>query len=240
MKDLVLTSNVPQAKKILETLLFEVKIMLDNNKCLQAFWIGNLRHRNIAGNFVSSQFVQESKEIKEDVKANIDDIDSALNNGEDDDEEHDIDKLLGSEGEGDEGSGDGKENQGNVNQIKKELIEKKKKSKKNKPKSKSKPKSKPKSKSKEIINESEDEISEDDKLEARTLSGNVKTEAPEIVINSSQLTNHNNSPEDRNSNSKSTTNKNVQIMSPKNMRNSGEVVENISLEMEISPIKVNK
>jgi len=72
----------------LEALLFEVKIMLDDNECLNAFWIGNLRHRNIAGNFVSSQFVQESSKIEEDTKENVDDIDSALNNDDN------IDNLL--------------------------------------------------------------------------------------------------------------------------------------------------
>ncbi|KAG5458847.1 MAG: hypothetical protein BJ554DRAFT_854 [Olpidium bornovanus] len=82
-KDLALTANVPQVRKSLETLLFRVKAMLDSNNCLHAFSIGmeahdnirenivhpltleccaagNLKHRNIAGEEVSSQVPREA------------------------------------------------------------------------------------------------------------------------------------------------------------------------------------
>jgi hypothetical protein len=60
-KDNVLTANVPLLKKSLEMLLSEVKIMLDGNGCLNAFWIGNLKHRDISGEEVGSQMPIEIK-----------------------------------------------------------------------------------------------------------------------------------------------------------------------------------
>ncbi|ORX85340.1 hypothetical protein BCR32DRAFT_290760 [Anaeromyces robustus] len=257
MKDLVLTSNVPQAKKILEALLFEVKIMLDDNKCLQAFWIGNLRHRNIAGNFVSSQFIQEPKELKE-VKSNIDDIDSALNNNEDD---NDIDKLLGSDEES-------KENQNSQNKIKKEIKTNKKgnknKNNKNNKKGNKNNKKNQITKSEEIVNDDDDDdddddnndddndndmnISENDSVDMNSDTENnnlkciIKIEAPENVIPSSQLHSSNHSSRNQNLNNENSStsqksNKSKSSGNNSNLKNSGEIINNRSLEMEISPIK---
>jgi hypothetical protein len=262
MKDLVLTSNVPQAKKILETLLFQVKIMLEDNSCLQAFWIGNLRHRNIQGNFVSSQFVQESKE---NIKANIDDIDSAINN----EEENDIDNLLGSDEE------EGKENRDSTNQIKKEKIQKKTKNLALKQ-----PKSEEMVESDNSMDEDEDEEdeveeeemeegeveeeveegeieeeveegeieeeeeeedeieTENNKSESISPSRKKKNEAPEIVVSSSQRQNPpsiHNSISDSKSNKSGLSDKSSSTNS--NMKNSGEIINSKSLEMDISPIK---
>jgi Fanconi anemia group D2 protein len=54
---------VPALRKSLETLLFKVKMMLQQHGSLSAFWMGNLKHRNIVGEEVSSQIsVRESVE----------------------------------------------------------------------------------------------------------------------------------------------------------------------------------
>ena len=54
-RDVGLATSVPPLKRALETLLFRVKAMLHANNCLGAFWIGNLKHRTILGDEVSSQ-----------------------------------------------------------------------------------------------------------------------------------------------------------------------------------------
>jgi Fanconi anemia group D2 protein len=46
---------VPPIKKTMETLIFEVKLMLENNDAGAAFWLGNLKHRNLRGEEISSQ-----------------------------------------------------------------------------------------------------------------------------------------------------------------------------------------
>jgi hypothetical protein len=43
MKDLALTNVVPLLKKCLEAFVYRVKAMLTMNKCLEAFWLGNLK-----------------------------------------------------------------------------------------------------------------------------------------------------------------------------------------------------
>ncbi|KAK9719616.1 hypothetical protein K7432_004682 [Basidiobolus ranarum] len=65
IKDLVLTANVPLMRKALETLLFRVKALLEHNHCLGAFWLGNLKHRSITGEEVSSQIPQEDIQDEE-------------------------------------------------------------------------------------------------------------------------------------------------------------------------------
>ena len=47
MKDVSLTNQVPPLKKCLEAFVYRVKAMLTVNKCLEAFWLGNLRNRNL-------------------------------------------------------------------------------------------------------------------------------------------------------------------------------------------------
>jgi hypothetical protein len=255
MKDLVLTTHVPQAKKILESLIFEVKIMLSNNECIGAFWIGNLRHRNIAGKFVSSQFVQEHNEVK----VNIDDIDAVLNNDES------IDGLLGLN---------------NDTTTKKESKKKKNKNKHNKNKN-----EKPKSKeivededSDEVelennnsnsnnnnINNNNNNNSNDNDADDKDIeikkdikhngsdvndnNGNdddddnetikkIKSEQNEVTITSSQ-SNINNTY-NKNSKSQSKSNSSIsQHTSPKSDKsnlNSGEIINGRSLDMEVSPI----
>ena len=47
-------------KKELESFIYNVKVMLQLHKCRDAFWIGNLKHKNAAGKEVSSQLAPPS------------------------------------------------------------------------------------------------------------------------------------------------------------------------------------
>lgn len=58
MKDIQLTNQVPQVKKILEVFVYRVKAMLTMNRCLEAFWLGNLKNRNLKGDEIMSQISQ--------------------------------------------------------------------------------------------------------------------------------------------------------------------------------------
>jgi len=51
MKNVALTNQVPQLKRTLEGFVYRVKAMLTVNQCLQAFWLGNLKNRDIKVSF---------------------------------------------------------------------------------------------------------------------------------------------------------------------------------------------
>ncbi|KAK3612016.1 hypothetical protein CHS0354_021690 [Potamilus streckersoni] len=55
MKDVALTNQVPMLKRSLEGFVFRVKAMLTVNKCLEAFWLGNLKNRDLQGEEILSQ-----------------------------------------------------------------------------------------------------------------------------------------------------------------------------------------
>ncbi|XP_069142684.1 Fanconi anemia group D2 protein-like [Argopecten irradians] len=55
MKDIALTNQVPFLKKSLEAFVYRVKVMLTVNKCLEAFWLGNLKNRDLKGEEILSQ-----------------------------------------------------------------------------------------------------------------------------------------------------------------------------------------
>uniref|UniRef100_A0A3B3BX30 FA complementation group D2 n=1 Tax=Oryzias melastigma TaxID=30732 RepID=A0A3B3BX30_ORYME len=48
-QDTSLTNHVPALKKSLELFLYRVKVMLALNNCQEAFWMGNLKNRNLKG-----------------------------------------------------------------------------------------------------------------------------------------------------------------------------------------------
>lgn len=54
-QDTSLTRYVPLVRKSLETLVYRVKVMLALNKCSNAFWMGNLKNRDLQGEELSSQ-----------------------------------------------------------------------------------------------------------------------------------------------------------------------------------------
>lgn len=56
-RDAVLAAHVPAMKKIQETLLYRVKAMLAANGCANAFWMGNLKNKNLKGQEIVSQSI---------------------------------------------------------------------------------------------------------------------------------------------------------------------------------------
>ena len=59
-QDTRLTKHVPLLKKTLELLVCRVKAMLILNNCREAFWLGNLKNRDLQGEEIISQNSQES------------------------------------------------------------------------------------------------------------------------------------------------------------------------------------
>ncbi|KAM7063670.1 Fanconi anemia group D2 protein [Molossus nigricans] len=59
-QDMKLTKHVPLLKKTLELLVCRVKAMLILNNCREAFWLGNLKNRDLQGEEIISQNSQES------------------------------------------------------------------------------------------------------------------------------------------------------------------------------------
>lgn len=73
-KDTGIMSYVPQFRLILETLIYRVKAALVANNCSAAFWMGNLRNRDLQGEDIISQSTviseqndQEDEELPDDV-----------------------------------------------------------------------------------------------------------------------------------------------------------------------------
>ncbi|XP_043933530.1 Fanconi anemia group D2 protein isoform X2 [Protopterus annectens] len=62
-QDTGLTNHVPLLKKVLEVFVYRVKAMLTMNNCQEAFWLGNLKNRDLQGEEILSQSSQqESKD----------------------------------------------------------------------------------------------------------------------------------------------------------------------------------
>ncbi|XP_029455471.1 Fanconi anemia group D2 protein isoform X2 [Rhinatrema bivittatum] len=59
-QDMGLTTHVPLLKKTLELFVYRVKAMLTLNSCQEAFWLGNLKNRDLQGEEILSQASQES------------------------------------------------------------------------------------------------------------------------------------------------------------------------------------
>lgn len=60
-QDTVLAKQVPPLKKSMESLLFSVKAMLAFHNCQEAFWLGNLKNRNLQGEEIMSQLSQQTE-----------------------------------------------------------------------------------------------------------------------------------------------------------------------------------
>ncbi|KNC54879.1 uncharacterized protein AMSG_12360 [Thecamonas trahens ATCC 50062] len=75
---------VPRLRKELETLIFKVKGMLSANNLMSAFWMGNLKHRNLLGEVVSDRIAPEPSDSDSDDEDSDDD--------EEDDEADDDDE----------------------------------------------------------------------------------------------------------------------------------------------------
>ena len=75
-KDIALTGRVPLLKKLLETFVLRVKEMLAANNCTEAFWVGNLKQRNLKGEEIKSQVENFSDEDSESIKENEENSDN--------------------------------------------------------------------------------------------------------------------------------------------------------------------
>ncbi|XP_069186232.1 Fanconi anemia group D2 protein isoform X2 [Procambarus clarkii] len=64
-QDTTLTRYVPLVKKSLEMLVYRVKAMLALNKCCNAFWMGNLKNRDLHGKEILSQSDRVEAETSE-------------------------------------------------------------------------------------------------------------------------------------------------------------------------------
>ncbi|XP_069500191.1 Fanconi anemia group D2 protein isoform X2 [Ambystoma mexicanum] len=64
-QDTTLTNHVPLLKKSLEIFVYRVKAMLTLNNCQEAFWLGNLKNRDLQGEEILSQTSQESETDEE-------------------------------------------------------------------------------------------------------------------------------------------------------------------------------
>ncbi|KAL0978329.1 hypothetical protein UPYG_G00169090 [Umbra pygmaea] len=64
-QDTTLTNHVPALKKSLEQFVYRVKAMLTLNNCQEAFWLGNLKNRDLKGEEILSQRSQGSDDEDE-------------------------------------------------------------------------------------------------------------------------------------------------------------------------------
>ncbi|KAJ1727484.1 hypothetical protein LPJ61_004543, partial [Coemansia biformis] len=87
-KDTRLQSAVPQTKRKLEQLIFQVYALMDNNDCIGAINMANLKHRDIHGDVVSSQIAPE-------LSMSASESDDALAADDDDNDDADADAGLG-------------------------------------------------------------------------------------------------------------------------------------------------
>ncbi|XP_077977229.1 Fanconi anemia group D2 protein-like [Glandiceps talaboti] len=77
LKDVSLTNHVPPLKKCLEIFVYRVKAMLALHKCHEAFWIGNLKNRDLKGEEILSQVGRtDGDDEEEDEELPDDDEDS--------------------------------------------------------------------------------------------------------------------------------------------------------------------
>merc|ERR1719270_216116 len=61
--DASLAAHVPPLRKLLEQFVFRVKAMLALNNSMEAFWLGNLKNRDLAGKELdSSQIIEDDQE----------------------------------------------------------------------------------------------------------------------------------------------------------------------------------
>lgn len=71
LEEASMASRIPGVKKTLERVVFQVKRMLEANGCVGAFWIGHLKHRNLAGEEIGSQFVTNASDLEEEASEKI-------------------------------------------------------------------------------------------------------------------------------------------------------------------------
>uniref|UniRef100_UPI00398E4C27 Fanconi anemia group D2 protein isoform X2 n=1 Tax=Pristiophorus japonicus TaxID=55135 RepID=UPI00398E4C27 len=77
-QDTNLTNHVPLLKKLLELFVYRVKAMLTINKCQEAFWLGNLKNRDLQGEEIVSQGSQQESGGDEESQLPDDDSDEEI------------------------------------------------------------------------------------------------------------------------------------------------------------------
>ncbi|XP_078066044.1 Fanconi anemia group D2 protein [Mustelus asterias] len=82
-QDTNLTNHVPPLKRLLELFVCRVKAMLTINKCQEAFWLGNLKNRDLQGGEILSQASQQESGGEEESEL--------PDNGEEEESEEDMD-----------------------------------------------------------------------------------------------------------------------------------------------------
>ncbi|XP_022047915.2 Fanconi anemia group D2 protein [Acanthochromis polyacanthus] len=90
-QDTSLTNHVPALKKSLELFVYRVKATLTLNNCQEAFWIGNLKNRNLKGEEILSQRSQESDDDEEEEAQQR--SPQAQEQSEDEDQESDSEEI---------------------------------------------------------------------------------------------------------------------------------------------------
>ncbi|KAM8930382.1 Fanconi anemia group D2 protein isoform 4-T4 [Pelodytes ibericus] len=70
-QDTGLTNHVPLLKKTLEMFVYRVKAMLVLNNCQEAFWLGNLKNRDLQGEEILSQVSQEDSESGDEKQSQV-------------------------------------------------------------------------------------------------------------------------------------------------------------------------
>ena len=81
-KDVSLSNHVPLLKRSLETFIFRVKLMLAHNNVVEAFWMGNIKNRDLKGEVIEED---EEEETQEDNEEDSDDNDEDEENKTPDD-----------------------------------------------------------------------------------------------------------------------------------------------------------
>jgi len=107
------TFLVPSLKRALETVIFSVKGLLESNDASSAFWIGNLKHRDLQGDVVASQAFDCAGDTETATQAGtVRSGESELNRlldapGNEEDQDHEELALESNPLETDDGSADG-------------------------------------------------------------------------------------------------------------------------------------
>ncbi|XP_013394620.1 Fanconi anemia group D2 protein [Lingula anatina] len=102
VKDISLTNQVPPMKRCLELFVYRVKAMLTVNKCLEAFWMGNLKNRDLQGEEILSQVSEADTANAGDDTEN--DADSLPEDEDDDESEVELESNASNEKEEEEES----------------------------------------------------------------------------------------------------------------------------------------
>jgi len=91
MKDVSLSNNVPLLKKSLEVFVYRVKAMLAANNCIEIFWMGNLKNRDLQGEEILSQAsrVEDDEEESEGEEDLPEEDESDVEVGDDSSEKND-------------------------------------------------------------------------------------------------------------------------------------------------------